>query len=189
MAVLFLPSLDFIIVIPISLPGYYNPNWNPGFSSSKAYTFISGMQALQGTLPFIIAAFADICAGDFWTLAILLCVFFVPGVLLIFLTSVPFLLGETFPLDIFRVGMQILYTVGSGGVDTICGIFWGKAIPPGSPCSPYWILLFVDNYGGWRWWCRGGNIVFNDRKRESCYIFWNHVNFHCNWNPPVLLLN
>jgi len=72
---------------------------------------------LQSSLPFIIAAFADICAGDFWTLAILLCVFFVPGVLLIFLTSVPFLLGETFPLDIFRVGMQILYTVGSGGVD------------------------------------------------------------------------
>jgi hypothetical protein len=125
-----LPSLDFIIVIPISLPGYYNPNWYPGFSSSEANTFISSTQALQSSLPFIIAAFADMCAGDFWTLAILLCVFFVPGLLLIFLSAVPFLLGETFPIKILQIGMQILYTVGSGGVDTICGIFEAKQFHP-----------------------------------------------------------
>jgi POT family proton-dependent oligopeptide transporter len=101
---------------------------------------------LQSSLPFIIAAFADICAGDFWTLAILLCVFFVPGVLLIFLSAVPFLLGETFPLEIFRVGMQILYTVGSGGVDAICDIFGAKQFHPVRHAhlfEPYFVWTLV----------------------------------------------
>ncbi|KAL3770088.1 hypothetical protein ACHAW5_003464 [Stephanodiscus triporus] len=141
-----------LFINPGFLTGYYNPNWNPGFTSSKANTFISSTQALQSSLPFIIAAFADICAGDFWTLAILLCVFFVPGVLLVFLSAVPFLLGETFPIKILRIGMQILYTVGSGGVDAICDIFGAKQFHPvrhAHQFEPYFVwTIVVAGVGG-----------------------------------------
>ncbi|KAL3771993.1 hypothetical protein ACHAW5_002223 [Stephanodiscus triporus] len=138
--------MGILYINPGFLTGYYNPIWNPGFSSSKANVFISSTQALQSSLPFIIAAFADMCAGDFWTLAILLCVFFIPGVLLIFFSAVPFLLGETFPLEILRAGMQIFYTVGSGGVDAICDIFGAKQFHPvrhAHLIEPYFVWTIV----------------------------------------------
>ena len=59
-------NLGTIFINPGFLTGAYNPDWSPGFSSSKANTFISGTQALNSSLPFIVALVADFLTGDYW---------------------------------------------------------------------------------------------------------------------------
>lgn len=61
---------------------------------------------------------------------ICLLAFFVPGTLLIFLSSWPNLLGETFPFRVFKAGMLYLYPLGGGGIDTIVDIFAAKQFHP-----------------------------------------------------------
>jgi hypothetical protein len=85
--------------------------------------------ALNNTLPFIIALFADMGLGDYWAILIILLVFFLPGILIIFLCAWPYLLGDTFNVPLLRIGMQLLYTIGSGGIDTICDVFGAKVSP------------------------------------------------------------
>lgn len=110
--------------------GAYNQSWSPGFSSSKANTFITGTQALNNTLPFLIALVADFLIGDYWMIMVLLIVFFIPGSLIITLCAWPFQLGDTFPINLYRIGFQILYTIGNGGIDTIVDIFGAKQFHP-----------------------------------------------------------
>jgi hypothetical protein len=78
-------------------------------------------------VPFLVGLAADCITGDYWVLIIVLFVFFVPGAILIFLSSWPFLLGGgTFPHRALKTGMLYLYPVGGGGVDTIGDIFGAK---------------------------------------------------------------
>lgn len=82
--------------------------------------------ALNNSLPFIVAFLTDIIIGEYWAILVLLVVFFLPGTLIVTLCAWPHLLGDTFNLPLLRVGMQILYTVGAGGVDTVTDIFGAK---------------------------------------------------------------
>jgi len=102
-------------------------SWSPGFSNEKSAQFQATTAALVNTVPFIIGVGADCLIGDYWMLIVVLFVFFVPGSILIFLSSWPFLLGGgTFPLEVFKVGILYLYPFGGGGVDTIGDIFGAK---------------------------------------------------------------
>jgi len=81
-------------------------------------------------MPFVVAVFADFVTGDYWIILLLLFGFFIPGVLIVFLCAWPYLLGDTFNVQLLRVGMQVLYPIGSGGIDTICDIFGAKQFHP-----------------------------------------------------------
>ena len=81
-------------------------------------------------MPFVVAIFADFVTGDYWIILLLLFGFFIPGVLIVFLCAWPYLLGDTFNVQLLRVGMQVLYPIGSGGIDTICDIFGAKQFHP-----------------------------------------------------------
>ena len=61
---------------------------------------------------------------------ILLIAFFIPGALIITLCSWPYQLGDIFPINLYRIGFQILYTSGNGGIDTIVDIFGAKQFHP-----------------------------------------------------------
>ena len=107
-----------------------NPEWNPGFSSSKTNAFISGTQALTSSLPFIVALVADFLTGDYWMILILIVVFFLPGTLLVTLCAWPYLIGDEFPVELYRIGFQILLSTGNGGLDVIADVFGAKQFHP-----------------------------------------------------------
>lgn len=110
--------------------GVYNPTWNPGFSSSEANTFISASMGLNNSLPFLVGFVADFLIGDYWTILILLIVFFLPATVIITLCAWPYLLGNEFPIKLYRVGFQILFSFGNGGIDAIVDIFGAKQFHP-----------------------------------------------------------
>jgi POT family proton-dependent oligopeptide transporter len=85
---------------------------------------------LNNTIPFLVALVADFMIGDYWMMMILLIVFFLPGILVITLCAWPYQLGDTFPMHLYRVGFQILFTIGNGGIDTIVDIFGAKQFHP-----------------------------------------------------------
>ncbi len=110
--------------------GTFNPDWNPGFSSKKANTFITGSQGFRDAMSFLVAFVADFLIGDYWTILILLIVLFLPGTLIFTLCAWPYLLGDAFPIKLYRVGFQILFGVGASGIDTIADIFGAKQFHP-----------------------------------------------------------
>jgi hypothetical protein len=61
---------------------------------------------------------------------ILVIVFFLPGILLVTLCAWPNQLSDIFPIHLYRIGFQILFTIGNGGIDTIVDIFGGKQFHP-----------------------------------------------------------
>ena len=125
--------------------------------------------ALNNTLPFVIALFADMGLGDYWAILIILLVFFLPGILIIFLCAWPHLLGDTFNVPLLRIGMQLLYTIGSGGVDTICDIFGAKVSPHSRGDHSYQLSYFFFSL----------NICFScsNITQYIMLIVWTHTLF------------
>lgn len=132
------------------LVGEYQ-SWSPGFSNNKAAQFAATTAALVNTVPFIVGVGADCLLGDYWTLLIVLFAFFIPGSLLIFLSSWPYLLGDTFPFQVFKSGMLYLYPIGGGGIDTIVDIFAAKQFHPilqDDQIEKFYVWAFVANAAG-----------------------------------------
>ena len=74
---------------------------------------------------------------------ILLVVFFLPGTLLITLCAWPYLLGDEFPIEPYRIGFQLLFSIGNGGLDVIADIFGAKQFHPVCHSSQ------LDSYFTW----------------------------------------
>lgn len=144
-------SNNFHLPLLLLFIGQYQ-SWSPGFSSSKASTFVASTLALVNTVPFVVGVAADCLIGDYWASIIVLIVFFVPGSLLIFLSSWPNLLGGgTFPFKVFKTGMIYLYPMGGGGVDTLLDIFAAKQYHPllqDDQIEKFFIWAFVANAAG-----------------------------------------
>ena len=85
---------------------------------------------LNNSLPFLVAFVADFLTGDYWMILILLIVFYLPGIAIITFCAWPYLIGDEFPITLYRVGFQILYSIGNGGIDTIVDIFGAKQFHP-----------------------------------------------------------
>ncbi len=137
---------SYHILLRLSYTGVYNPTWNPGFSSSKAFAFISASMGLNNSLPFIVAFLADFLIGDYWMIMIILVVFFLPATVIITLCAWPYLLGDTFPIHLYQIGFQILFSMGNGGIDAIVDIFGAKQFHPivhASQLDSYWVWSTV----------------------------------------------
>jgi len=135
---------SYHILFHLLYTGTFNPTWNPGFSSKKANTFITGSQGFRDSMSFLVAFVADFLIGDYWTILILLIVLFLPGTLIFTLCAWPYLLGDAFPIALYRVGFQILFGVGASGIDTIVDIFGAKQFHPTVHAS-----LLLDSYFVW----------------------------------------
>lgn len=101
------------------LTGAYNDDWNAGFASVKAASFVSVSTMVAYSTPFIGAFFADSLLGDYKAILFGMLFFYLPGVLLIALTTVPSLLGEEFNDQLLTIGILFLWPLGTGIVKSI----------------------------------------------------------------------
>jgi len=112
------------------LTGAYNPDWNAGYSSIGASSYVSISTAIAYTAPFLGAILADSFLGDYNTILIGSMLFYVPGLLLIALTTIPNLLGESFNTSFLAMGLLCLWPVGTGMVKSVVNVFGAKQHHP-----------------------------------------------------------
>ena len=101
------------------LTGVYNRDWNAGFDSVEASSFVSTSTMIAYTTPFIGAYFSDSLFGDYNSLMIGLLMFYIPGVTLIVFTTIPNLLGDEFNDTILAVACLCLWPLGTGTIKSI----------------------------------------------------------------------
>ncbi len=101
------------------LTGAYNKDWNAGFASVQASSFVSASTMIAYTTPFIGAYFSDAIFGDYQSLMIGLIFFYIPGVALVVMTTIPNLLGDEFNNNILALGFLFLWPLGTGMVKSI----------------------------------------------------------------------
>lgn len=112
------------------LTGSYDPDWNAGMTAVGASSYVSISTAVAYSMPFVGAYLADSLLGDYWAVLFGSICLYLPGLLLIMLSSVPGLLGETFNRSILAFGLLILWPTGTGVVKSIVNVFGAKQFHP-----------------------------------------------------------
>lgn len=129
--------------LTLFLTGAFNEDWNAGFTSVKAASYVSVSTMVAYTTPFVGAFFADSLFGDYKSILVGLLFFYVPGVALVALTTVPHLLGDEFNESLLTLGILVLWPLGTGIV---------KSIVNGEFCwfgSMTVVLISFDVIGAW----------------------------------------
>jgi POT family proton-dependent oligopeptide transporter len=112
------------------LTGAYDEHWNAGMTSVGASSYVSISTAVAYTMPFVGAFLADSLLGDYWAILFGSVVFYIPGLLLITLSTVPNLLGETFNTSLLGLGLLVLWPIGTGIVKSIVNVFGARQFHP-----------------------------------------------------------
>lgn len=112
------------------LTGAYDENWNIGLTAVGASSYVSISSAVAYTMPFLGAYLADSVLGDYWSILFGIVALYIPGVLLILLSSVPYLLGDEFPRTLLTVGLLFLWPSGTGVIKSIVNVFGAKQFHP-----------------------------------------------------------
>jgi proton-dependent oligopeptide transporter, POT family len=110
------------------LTGAYNEDWNANMSAIAASSYVSISTAVAYTMPFVGAFLADNVLGDYWSILVGDICFYIPGLLLILMSSVPHLLGETFNKKALSFGLLVLWPMGTGIVKSIVNVFGAKQV-------------------------------------------------------------
>lgn len=99
--------------------------------SILASSYVSISTAVAYTTPFIGAFVADNILGEYLTIVSASLACYMPGLVLIALTTVPHLLGSTtFNLTAIRAGLLIFWPVGTGAVKACVNVFGAKQFHP-----------------------------------------------------------
>jgi proton-dependent oligopeptide transporter, POT family len=101
------------------LTGAYNEDWNAGFASVKAASFVSVSTMVAYTTPFVGAILADSLLGDYKSILLGLLLFYIPGVIIIMLTTIPHLLGDEFNDKLLALAVLCMWPMGTGIVKSI----------------------------------------------------------------------
>jgi proton-dependent oligopeptide transporter, POT family len=112
------------------LTGVYNQDWNPGLTSVHAASFVSTSTAVAYTTPFLGAMIADAVLGDYWSILLGSTCLYLPGVLLVALTTVPSLWGQVFPTTALSVAILFLWPMGTGIIKSVVNVFGAKQFHP-----------------------------------------------------------
>jgi POT family proton-dependent oligopeptide transporter len=112
------------------LTGAYDENWNAGMAVVQASSFVSISTAVAYTMPFLGAYLADSLLGDFWSVLFGSLLLYLPGLLLILLSTIPHVLGETFNKGLLSLGLLVLWPTGTGIVKSIINVFGAKQYHP-----------------------------------------------------------
>lgn len=91
------------------LTGAYDDNWNAGMEAVPASTYVSVSVAVAYTTPFLGAYFADSLLGDYWSIFVGSLVFYLPGLLLIAMTTIPYALGDEFNKTALATGLLFFW--------------------------------------------------------------------------------
>ena len=102
----------YYYTLTLYLTGAYNEDWNAEFTSVKAASFVSLSTMVAYTTPFVGAILADVVWGDYKSILFGLFCFYVPGVTIMTLTSVPGLFGEEFNESLLTLALVVLWPLG-----------------------------------------------------------------------------
>jgi dipeptide/tripeptide permease len=112
------------------LTGEYNLQWNAGMTSVEAASFVSMSTAVAYTTPFIGAYLSDTILGDYQSIVIGATCLYLPGLILVALTSVPYLLGTTFNTTALSIAVLGLWPLGTGIVKSVVNVFGARQYHP-----------------------------------------------------------
>ena len=87
------------MVVVTQLPylvGTYTPDWNAGMTPTEAGTITSFEFTIAFATPFLGGIVADGGLGNFWGIVLGTTLFYIPGLILQWLTTFPGALGSTF---------------------------------------------------------------------------------------------
>jgi dipeptide/tripeptide permease len=112
------------------LTGAYNRNWNANMEAVQASSYVSVSTAIAYTMPFVGALLADCFLGEYYTIAGGAMLFYIPGLTLIALTTIPGCLGPTFNQSALRWGLLALWPIGTGSVKSVVNVFGAKQFHP-----------------------------------------------------------
>lgn len=115
-------------------------------SSVEASSYVSISVAVAYTTPFLGAFLADSIFGDYNSLLIGSVCFYLPGLLLIAMTTIPGMLGEEFNAKALAVGLILLWPVGTGIVKSIVNVFGAKQFHPllqSSQIESYYVSFYM----------------------------------------------
>lgn len=96
------------------LTGVYDAHWNANMTATEAASMTSLSVAVAYSSPFLGAILADGLLGDFWNIVFGTSLLYIPGIILIALTTIPQLLGSTFNLHVLCAGLFVLISPGNG---------------------------------------------------------------------------
>lgn len=88
-------------------------------SSVKASSYTSTSIGIAYTAPFIGGIIADGFLGDYWSIIVGVIFFYIPGLVLISLTTFPGLLGASFNMNVLTAGLLALMPIGTGELQEI----------------------------------------------------------------------
>lgn len=112
------------------LTGEYDEDWNADLSAITASSYVSISIAIAYTSPFLGAFLADSFLGEYLTIIMGIVCFYLPGLVLIAMTTVPGLLGDTFNKTALSVGLLGLWPLGTGIVKAVVNVFGAKQFHP-----------------------------------------------------------
>ena len=135
------------------LLGSYNKlSWGPSLSASQASTFESITQGVAFSAPLIGGIIADGLLGDFNTIIMSVTCLYLPGLLLIALTTFPGILGSDFNYAALKASLLVLMPIGMGFNKACMNAFGAKQFHPilqSSMLEQYFVFLYVTvNAGG-----------------------------------------
>jgi proton-dependent oligopeptide transporter, POT family len=107
----------------------YEVDWNAGMEAIPASTYVSVSVAVAYSTPFMGVILEQIL-GDYRAILAGCCFFYLPGLLLIALTSVPHLLGESFNTTALSIGLLLLWPTGTGIVKSLVNVFGARQFHP-----------------------------------------------------------
>lgn len=129
------------------LTGAYNEHWNAGMEAVPASTYVSVSTAVAYTTPFFGAYLADVLLGDYWSVFVGSLVFYVPGLLLIAMTTIPYALGNEFNRKALATGLLFLWPVGTGIVKSVINVFGARQFHPilqSASTESYYVMFYMS---------------------------------------------
>ena len=113
------------------LTGAYNPKWNANYTSIEAASLVSLSTAVAYTTPFIGAYLSDKLFGDYYSIVFGATCLYLPGLLLVALTSIPHFLGSpTFNTTALNIAILGLWPLGTGIVKSVVNVFGARQFHP-----------------------------------------------------------
>lgn len=128
------------------LTGAYDERWNAGMEAVPASSYVSISTAVAYTAPFLGAILADSLLGDYWSIIFGSVVFYLPGLFLIALTTVPHFLGRQFNRGALAFGLLFMWPVGTGIVKSVVNVFGAKQFHPllqASLIESYYVKFYM----------------------------------------------
>ena len=128
------------------LTGVYNPDWNAGFTSVDAASFVAISTAIAYTTTFIGATLADVVFGEYKSILIGALGLYIPGLLLLALTTVPYLLGDEFNTKLLSLALLVLWPLGTGIVKSCVNVFGAKQFHPllqSALVERYYVIFYM----------------------------------------------